>query len=410
MNLFFRNLFSESECKKVILDIRFGERVLCPKCNYHKIYELKHKDHFFKCTKCLSIFNEKTETLFENSRIPLEKWFCVFYLLCFNKKVSSVRVSKILKITQSSAWHILEKIKTSKDRRLINEIKKYIKNRESKRVKPVVQWSGSKRAILQELLCRLPRDFNNYFEPFLGGGSLFLALYDKILTKENNIYISDINKELIICYEIIQEELEALVDSLRIHNDKCNMEYYYFMRDEYLAKNKLNIASRFLFLNKSCFNGLYKTDKNGKFIGSFGYKDKFAILDKNNLELCHNVLHRPEIHISNSSYEEIEPLVKEGDFVYFDPPYFHYHSKEDVDYVGGKKFNQEEEHIKLRDSVLRIHEKGAYIMFSNSNTEFICDLFDHKDFNIDIIKVKRNISHVGRNRGLEEEIIVRNYK
>jgi DNA adenine methylase len=410
MNPFFRNLFSETECKKIILNIRFPERVLCPKCSYHKIYELRHKLHFYKCKKCLSIFNEKTGTLFENSRISLNKWFCAFYLLHFNKNFTSVRLAKILGITQSSAWYILEKIKKEKDRKLINEIKKYVKAIESQKAKPFVLWSGSKRLVLQELFCRLPKSFNNYFEPFLGGGSLFFALANE-LKVEKCFYISDINKELITSYEVVKNNATELAQYLEDHKQSYSEQYYYHVRDNLICENDIDVASRFLFLNKTCFNGLYKTNNKGEFTGSFGHKQASVILDEGNFLAGSRLLKNENVNISNGTYHNIENNVKEGDFVYFDPPYFHYHNRDSyVDYVGGKKFNQKDEQIKLRDFIFSLHDKGVKIMFSNSNTEFICDLFAHKDFNIDVIKVKRNISHVGRNRGFEEEIIVRNYK
>src|SRR3972149_1545609 len=238
-----------------------------------------------------------------------------------------------------------------------------------KKTQPFVKWAGGKRQILTELIDSMPKEYNRYYEPFIGGGALFFFIMP------DNAYISDINPELINLYEAVRNNVEELIEDLKKH--KNNEEYYYKIRNvdrTHKYKNWSNIqkASRLIYLNQTCFNGLYRTNNSGNFNVPFGFYKNPRIINKENLRVCSKLLQHTEIVLG--SFLKIEKKVKEGDFVYFDPPYvpisqtssFTKYYKDDFDY---------DMQFELKELCDRISKKKVNFMLSNSYVDSITKLY-----------------------------------
>ncbi|MEM2786240.1 MAG: Dam family site-specific DNA-(adenine-N6)-methyltransferase [Candidatus Nitrosotenuis sp.] len=179
-----------------------------------------------------------------------------------------------------------------------------------------MKWPGGKRQLLRELLRHIPKKYGRFFEPFVGGGALFFSV------KPEYGYISDINPELINVYEVVQNNVEELIESLKKH--KNTEKYFYQLRDadlseEYKYWSKIQKASRLIYLNKTCFNGLYRMNSDGHFNVPYGFYKNPNIVDEHNLIACSVLLKKTEIALA--SFEAVEKKARKGDFVYFDPPY-----------------------------------------------------------------------------------------
>ena len=227
--------------------------------------------------------------------------------------------------------------------------------------RPFIKWAGGKHKILFKLKNYLPTSFNTYYEPFVGGGALFLHLQPK------QAYISDLNRELIITYRVIQQNVWLLIEQLKIHQTNHNQAYFYQIRSNQFPLDWIQIASRFIYLNKTCYNGLYRVNKKGELNCPIGKYKNPTILDEKNLLLCDQYLQH--VNIKNKSFETIRP--KKLDFVYFDPPY-------DAVYNGYNsiRFDQTEQQ-KLKAFCDHLTEKGVFIMLSNTDNRFIRTLYNH---------------------------------
>lgn len=266
-----------------------------------------------------------------------------------------------------------------------------IKNKEPN--KPFIKWLGGKAGLIAQLKNNLPDKFNNYHEPFVGGGALFFNL------KPKNAFLSDINEELILTYLTIKDNLEELLKKLEYHQKNHCKEYYYKVRSNQFPKSALDVASRFIYLNKTCFNGLYRVNKKGEFNSPMANYKKPNIYDKDNLIKCRKYLIETKSIIKKQSFEKINP--KKSDFVYLDPPYHKTYSGYSTDIFG------EDKQIELRDFCDYLNNKGVFFMLSNSNTEFINNLY--KDYNINKITAPRNFNFKGKKTFKEKELIVTNY-
>ena len=271
--------------------------------------------------------------------------------------------------------------------------------------KPFVKWAGGKRQIIKELTKLAPLEYSTYYEPFVGGGALLFKLQPKAFS------INDSNEELICVYKCLEnnELFELLKKELLKHEENHSEEYYYQVRemDKLEGFNNLPIyvrAGRMIYLNKACFNGLYRVNSKNEFNVPFGKKEKVNTYDGQNLGIIHSFLNFNDIKIMNVDFEEAVKDAKKGDFIYFDPPYdsdthtFNSYTEEGF----GKK-----DHIRLANTFKELDKKGCYVMLSNHNTELVNELY--KDFNIHIIEAKRNINANGKKRGKVEEVIITNY-
>jgi DNA adenine methylase len=271
---------------------------------------------------------------------------------------------------------------------------------------PFVKWAGGKRQLMTYLLELKPKNFNTYFEPFIGGGALFLELAPK------EAVINDFNSELISVYKSLKskETFEVLYKLCKEHEALHSEDYFYKIRaldtsSDYTNQPSPTRAARCIYLNKACFNGLYRVNAKGQFNVPFNGKTKVKLFDEDNFQALHQYFLNNDISIHNGDYQAILDKPRKGDFVYFDPPY---------DVVGNQSFTTytkigfgREEQTRLRDNFKNLSEKGVFVMLSNSNTEFIRELY--KDFNIHIVQARRNINSQSNGRGKVEEVIVTNY-
>jgi DNA adenine methylase len=189
-------------------------------------------------------------------------------------------------------------------------------------VRPFVKWAGGKGQVLPELDKMIPSQFNRYFEPFLGGAAMFLHLASKNMISD--AYISDTNEELIKTYMVVMYRVGELIEVLNQHQKeyyKNPSEYYYGLRDEIQPRNDVEIAARFIALNKTCFNGLYRVNQNGKFNVPMGDYKKPVICDSSNLKSVSSALRRSNAEIQCVDYIEMLSKAETDDFVYLDPPY-----------------------------------------------------------------------------------------
>jgi len=264
-----------------------------------------------------------------------------------------------------------------------------------KRALPFIKWAGGKRSIISELLKFVPTSFNDYYEPFLGGGAVFFNLSDKI----KKAWLSDVNAELVLAYKMIQDNPDALIQSLEAHKRKHEeQDYYYKIRGKYISKDSIETASRFIYLNKTCFNGLYRVNKSGKFNVPRGSYKNPLICDIDNIMLAHKTLEKAVL--KKYSFEKIDP--KEGDFIYCDPPYDDTFSNYSASGFG------KEEQEKLRNYVDKWSKMGCHVMISNSDTDFIRKLYSK--YYIYEIQAPRNINCKVEGRKPLTELIIVSYQ
>lgn len=260
------------------------------------------------------------------------------------------------------------------------------------KAKPFLKWVGGKRSIVLELEKRLPKSYLNYYEPFLGGGALFFHL------QPQNAYLSDINFNLIITYFVVQNNITELTTELKKHKKNHSKEYYKSSRQQfYKETNPIKLASLFIYLNKTCFNGLYRVNKAGVFNVPMGAYKNPKIIDEENLLAASKVLQG--IKIEQNSFEYIEPI--KNCFYYFDPPYYNTYSQYDENGFG------EQEHKKLFYLCNEINKIGSYFMISNSSSDFIKRIY--KGYNIEEFDVLHSVSCKKDGRKKKSELIIRNY-
>lgn len=268
----------------------------------------------------------------------------------------------------------------------------------AKEPQPFIKWVGGKRSLLQEITSRLPDKFNNYFEPFVGGGALFFSLSNKI----SKATLVDSNLELVLAYRVIQNEPEALIKKLKEFSDKHSKEYFYQVRKRE-RQDPVSIAARFLYLNKTCYNGLYRVNKKGLFNVPVGNYNNPNIIQAENITSCHQALKKAVI--SFGDFEQITP--EKGDFVYFDPPY---HPTDELSFTEYTKENfTEKDQVRLRDFIHALHKKGVFIMLSNSKTKLIEDLYRARYFKHNVIHAPRFVNCKPGGRSNVEELLITNY-
>lgn len=258
--------------------------------------------------------------------------------------------------------------------------------------RPFVKWVGGKRSIIPELLKRLPDHYNRYHEPFVGGGALFFAV------QPEDAYLSDVNFHLIITFQTVRDNVNDLIRQLKIHARLHNKEYYLKARTKlFTEKDPVKIAALFIYINKTCFNGLYRVNSSGGFNVPMGDYANPAILDEENLRNASKVLGGAEIR--QHDFTHIKP--HKNNFYYLDPPYHETYSGYDGGGFGDK------EHEKLALFCHEIDRVGGYFMLSNSDTPFVRSLY--KGYSIEQVSASRSVSCKGNQRGKKNELLIRNY-
>lgn len=267
--------------------------------------------------------------------------------------------------------------------------------------RPFLKWAGGKGKLVNELLKKLPPTIHCYHEPFVGGGALFFAI------KPARASLSDINDELVTTYQVVRDNLYELIEHLSHH--RYERDYFYEVRGwdrlpDYHLRTPAQRAARFIFLNKTCFNGLYRVNGRGHYNVPFGDYAAPVILDIDNLTRCHLALQGKEIGVA--SYLAIEERAQPGDLVYFDPPYAPLSATSSFTGYTAGGFDHDDQK-NLRDLCLRLDKKGVYFILSNSSAPAIFELY--QSFSIERIGVARAINAMGGGRGKVDEVVVRNF-
>ena len=279
-------------------------------------------------------------------------------------------------------------------------------------MKPFIKWVGGKTQVLTQIDYYLPDNMmSKYVEPFLGGGSMFFHLSNKF--NFDNIILNDLNKQLINCYQIIKENHIYLIDSLtkiekEFNDSDDKLKFYLHIREKYNNEDiTLNSAVYFIFLNKTCFNGLYRVNKKGLFNVPFGKYEKIKLFEKENIINISKKLQN--VTLLSMDYNNIIEYIDNDTFVYLDPPYRPISKTSSFSNYQNNGFNENNQ-IQLSDFCKNINLKSGKFMLSNS---FVNDDFYEKyylDFaTINEIKAKRSINSKGTNRGEISEVLILNY-
>ena len=272
-------------------------------------------------------------------------------------------------------------------------------------VAPVVKWVGGKRQLLQDILKHVPDKFSTYYEPFLGGGAVLFAL------QPCRAVVNDINEELINVYTVIRDNVEDLIEDLKRHENRA--DYFYEIREKdrnkeiYGKMNNIEKASRILYLNKTCYNGLFRVNQQGELNTPFGRYKNPNIANEATLRAVSNYFNKAKITFRCEDFKEAVKDVRKGSFVYFDPPYDPV--SESANFTGYDRggFDRSEQ-VRLKKLCDELSKKSVKFLLSNSATDFILELY--KDYNIVIVQANRFVNSRGDKRGKVEEVLVKNYE
>lgn len=274
----------------------------------------------------------------------------------------------------------------------------------NKSVAPIVKWAGGKRQLLDDITPLLPSDITSYCEPFLGGGAVLFSIQPR------KAIVNDLNADLITVYEVVRDDVDALISSLRTH--KNTPGYFYTIRnvdrdkEAYRKMSKVEIASRLIYLNKTCYNGLYRVNQAGEFNTPYGRYKNPNIVNEPALRAVHDYFMNNDISFFHEDFSAVLDKAGKGTFVYLDPPYDPV--SETASFTGYHKggFDRREQ-IRLKECCDRLTERGIQFMLSNSATGFIKDLYN--GYTITTVKAKRAVNNDASKRGEIDEVIIRNY-
>jgi DNA adenine methylase len=270
---------------------------------------------------------------------------------------------------------------------------------------PILKWVGGKRQLLDSLIPLLPADYPAYCEPFVGGGALVFQLQPGIA------FINDINSELIGVYEAIKSDVEALIAALTVFKNEA--EDFYAVRDwdrdkaKYASLPAVERAARIIYLNKTCYNGLFRVNNAGEFNTPFGSYRNPNIVNARTLRAVSRYLNTASVKLTSGDYAETVKNLPEGTFVYFDPPY---DPVSDTSYFTGysKGGFTKEDQIRLRKCCDDLNSRGIKFMLSNSATDFIKKQYE--SYHVTIVKANRAVNSDSSKRGKVDEVVVRNYE
>ncbi len=266
-----------------------------------------------------------------------------------------------------------------------------------------IKWAGGKTQLLNQFENFFPSLFFRYYEPFLGSGAVFF--YIKNSCPEKEFFLSDNNSELINCYEIVKSDVEGLLDLLKEHRSKHSKEYYYAQRNiDTNNLSKIELAARFIYLNKTCFNGLYRVNSKGKFNVPMGSYKNPSIFQEKELRVANKLLQ--DVTLKAMPFEEIINIAQKNDFIYLDPPYHPLSPTSSFTSYTSNSFSEKDQ-IRLAEVYRELDKKGCLLMLSNSYSEFILELYS--DYRIERVSAKRMINCNGNKRGVISEVVVLNY-
>lgn len=269
-----------------------------------------------------------------------------------------------------------------------------IKKKNSMQAKPILKWAGGKTQMLGDLLPKVPTSYGRYIEPFIGGGAMFFAL------NPNDAVIADSNPELINMYKQVADNVDAVISYLQKYENTQEM-FYRVRALEWEKLPEAEAAARTIYLNKTCFNGLYRVNKKGQFNVPFGKYKAPKFCDVEALYTASEALQKSNI-VCGDYLSVLKEFARPGDFIFLDPPYLPISEYADFKRYTKEQF-YEEDHVELAKEVFRLQELGCYVILTNSNHPLVHELY--KPFNIEVIQTKRYISCSGSNRKGEDVIV-----
>jgi DNA adenine methylase len=279
---------------------------------------------------------------------------------------------------------------------------------------PILKWAGGKSQLLDTLESNFPTSFGTYFEPFLGGGAVFFRLAS--MGKITRAVLADLNKDLINCYVAVRDRTDQLLAQLQqLQRHTLDKRFYYQTARKRFNEIQLQTglegdvekASLLLYLNKTCFNGLYRVNRKGGFNVPWGQYKNPRIYNEKNLRAVQRALGQPGVSISCEDFAESTSNAQARDFVYFDPPYHPISRTSNFTAYTAQSFGWDDQ-VKLAQTFSDLHRRGCYVMLSNSPR--VEKLYENPDFRIQRVKATRAISCMGDNRGPIQELLVTSYQ
>lgn len=274
------------------------------------------------------------------------------------------------------------------------------------KLKPFTKWTGGKRQLLPELIDLMPKKFNRYYEPFIGGGALLFELAPSKAT------INDYNTDLILAYREIRDNVKELIEILKVHQENNTKDYYLDLRatdrDGRIKKmTDTEKAARLLYMLRVNFNGLYRVNLKNQFNVPYGRYKNPKIVDEVLLYDISRYLNSNDIDILEGDFEKAISTVGSGDFVYLDPPYAPISSTSSFTSYTNEGFDESDQ-IRLRDIFIELSKRGANVMLSNSDVELIHELYSNiPNIDIRVVKANRMINSKASKRGEINELIIR---
>lgn len=273
-------------------------------------------------------------------------------------------------------------------------------------MEPIIKWVGGKRQLLSEIKKYIPKNIKIYYEPFIGGGAVLFE------TAPEKAVLGDVNPELINLYKVVKNKHLKLLAELKKHKTNNSEDYYYYIRGLDRTENFHELsdvvrAARFIYLNKVCYNGLWRVNSKGENNTPYGKYNNPSIYNKESIIEMHKYLRDKKVKILYGDFEKCVKKAVEGDFVYFDPPYAPISTTANFTSYASEGFGVEDQ-IRLKKTCDKLNKRGVKFLLSNSNCEFIRELY--KDYIVEIVEANRAINSDAAKRGKVEEVLIRNYE
>jgi DNA adenine methylase len=273
-------------------------------------------------------------------------------------------------------------------------------------LKPFLKWTGGKRQLLPVIKEFIPKQFDTYYEPFVGAGAVLFSM------QPQKAIINDVNSELINCYHAIAKQPEELIALCQKHKESNSQDYYYKMRsldrcDDFNKLSAVERAARIIYLNKTCFNGLFRVNSKGQFNVPFGSYQNPTIAEEEAIKTVSKYLNKADVSIEIGDFEDTVSTCNQGDFIYFDPPYHPLSDTSSFTGYSADGFTQLDQ-VRLRDICNNLVDRGCQVLISNSDTEFIRSLYSNSRYEIIEVKASRAINSVASKRGKINELLIRN--
>lgn len=277
--------------------------------------------------------------------------------------------------------------------------------RKNTKLSPILKWVGGKRQLLKYINPLLPKKISTYVEPFVGGGALLFNLQPK------KAIINDYNEDLMNVYRVVKDEPNTLLDYLEMHNELNCQEYFYQVRsldrsESYEKLSNVEKAARIIYLNKTCYNGLFRVNQAGQFNSPYGKYKNPNIVNRPTILAVSKYFNDNNIKIVSGDYRQALKGLRKGAFVYFDPPYLPISSSSSFTGYTENGFGYKDQ-VNLKEECDKLHKRGINFILSNSDHPAICELY--KDYKLITLKAKRIVNSKGNKRGEVNEVLVMNY-